>query len=123
MKITTNFSLEEFESKDGTEMPLEVLENITVLCENLQVLREKIDRPITVTSGYRSPSHNKKIGGAKNSFHVRGMAADIKAEGLTPKELIKVIEELIEEGLMVPGGIGKYSSWVHYDTRGYNAKW
>jgi uncharacterized protein YcbK (DUF882 family) len=123
MKITTNFSLEEFESKDGAEMPLEVLENITVLCENLQVLREKIDRPITVTSGYRSPSHNKKIGGAKNSFHVRGMAADIKAEGLTPKELIDVIEELIEEGLMVPGGIGKYSSWVHYDTRGYNAKW
>jgi len=123
MKITTNFSLEEFESKDGAEMSLEVLENITVLCENLQVLREKIDKPITVTSGYRSPSHNKKIGGAKNSFHVRGMAADIKAEGFTPKELIDVIEELIEEGLMVPGGIGEYSSWVHYDIRGYNAKW
>jgi len=123
MKLSDNFSVSEFESKDGAEMPKDVLKNIRELAKNLQALRDYLNAPITVTSGYRSPEHNKRIGGAKNSFHVKGMAADVKVKGHSPAEVIEAIKELIEKGDMSEGGIGKYSSWTHYDIRGTKARW
>ena len=115
-KITTNFSLEEFNCKDGSEMPNDVMINIIKLAKNLQVLRDAVGKTITITSGYRSPKYNLKIGGAKDSQHIKGTAADIKVKGMTPKEVAKVIEGLIASGKMQQGGIGIYPSWVHYDT-------
>ena len=115
MKLTENFSLSEFQCKSGAEMPAEVLENIKELAKNMQVLRDHIGKPIQITSGYRSPDHNKKIGGAKASKHVLGMACDFKVKGVTPAEIIKDIEVLIMCDKMKQGGIGIYPSWVHYD--------
>jgi uncharacterized protein YcbK (DUF882 family) len=114
-KLTNNFTLQEFNSKCGRDIPNNVLPNIIQLAKNLQVLRDAVGKSITITSGYRSPQHNKKIGGAKDSQHVKGMAADIKVAGMTPKEVALVIEGLIESGKMKQGGIGIYPSWVHYD--------
>jgi uncharacterized protein YcbK (DUF882 family) len=122
-KLTNNFSLEEFKSKCGRDIPNNVLPNIIQLAKNLQVLRDAVGKSITITSGYRSPQHNKKIGGAKDSQHVKGLAADIKVAGMTPKEVALVIEGLIESGKMRQGGIGIYPSWVHYDIRGTKARW
>jgi uncharacterized protein YcbK (DUF882 family) len=122
-KITTNFSLEEFNSKCGRAIPNRVLPNIIELAKNLQILRDAVGKSITITSGYRSPEHNAKVKGAKNSQHITGMAADIKVTGMTPKEVALVIEGLIESGKMKQGGIGIYPSWVHYDTRGRKARW
>jgi uncharacterized protein YcbK (DUF882 family) len=122
-KLTNNFTLEEFNSKCGRDIPNNVLPNILQLAKNLQVLRDAIGKSISITSGYRSPQHNKKIGGAKDSQHVKGMAADIKVSGMTPKEVALVIEGLIEQGKMKQGGIGIYPSWVHYDIRGTKARW
>jgi uncharacterized protein YcbK (DUF882 family) len=114
-KLTNNFTLQEFNSKCGRDIPNNVLPNIIQLAKNLQVLRDAVGKSISITSGYRSPQHNKKIGGAKDSQHVKGMAADIKVAGMTPKEVALVIEGLIESGKMKQGGIGIYASWVHYD--------
>ena len=114
-KLTNNFTLEEFNSKCGRDIPNNVLPNILQLAKNLQVLRDAVGKSISITSGYRSPQHNKKIGGAKDSQHVKGMAADIKVTGMTPKEVALVIEGLIEQGKMKQGGIGIYPSWIHYD--------
>jgi uncharacterized protein YcbK (DUF882 family) len=122
-KITNNFSLQEFNSKCGREIPNNVLPNIIQLAKNLQVLRDSLGKTISITSGYRSPQHNKKIGGAKDSQHIKGMAADIKVSGMTPKEVALVIEGLIEQGKIKQGGIGIYPSWVHYDIRGTKARW
>jgi len=122
-KLTNNFTLEEFNSKCGRDIPNNVLPNILQLAKNLQVLRDSIGKSISITSGYRSPQHNKKIGGAKDSQHVKGMAADIKVSGMTPKEVALVIEGLIEQGKIKQGGIGIYPSWVHYDIRGTKARW
>jgi len=122
-KLTNNFTLEEFNSKCGRDIPNNVLPNILQLAKNLQVLRDAIGKSISITSGYRSPQHNKKIGGAKDSQHVKGLAADIKVSGMTPKEVALVIEGLIEQGKMKQGGIGIYPSWVHYDVRGTKARW
>jgi uncharacterized protein YcbK (DUF882 family) len=122
-KLTNNFSLQEFNSKCGRDMPNKVMINIIELAKNLQVLRDAVNKPITITSGYRSPEHNAKVKGAKNSQHIFGTAADIKVQGMTPKEVALVIETLIKEGKMKEGGIGVYNSWVHYDIRGVRARW
>ena len=122
-KLTNNFTLQEFNSKCGRDIPNNVLPNIIQLAKNLQVLRDAVGKSISITSGYRSPQHNKKIGGAKDSQHVKGMAADIKVAGMTPKEVALVIEGLIESGKMRQGGIGIYPSWAHYDIRGTKARW
>lgn len=123
MKLTENFSLSEFQCKSGEEMPKEVFENIKELAKNMQVLRDHIGKPIQITSGYRSPEHNKKVGGAKASKHVLGMACDFKVKGLTPATIIKDIEVLIMCDKMKQGGIGIYPTWVHYDIRNIKARW
>ena len=122
-KITKDFKLEEFNCKDGGAIPNSAILNIIELARNLQVLRDAINKPITITSGYRSPKYNAKIGGVKDSQHLRGTAADIKVLGMTPKEVALVIEGLIESGKMKEGGIGVYPTFTHYDHRGRKARW
>ena len=97
--------------------------NVRALAQNLQVLREHLKAGIRINSGYRTPEHNKKIGGARNSQHVFGTAADIVVAGHTPRQVKHAIETLIREGSMMQGGIGLYGSWVHYDIRGTPARW
>ena len=123
MKLTENFNLSELESKDGAEMPQEVLINITKLACNLQRLRDALNRPIRINSGYRSSSHNEAIGGVKNSQHTKGKAADIVVDGLSSKRVKRAIESLILEGEMLQGGIGLYDTFVHYDIRKQRARW
>lgn len=123
MKLTKNFRKSEFDSKDGAEMPQTVLSNVKRLAKNLQALRDHVGKPISINSGYRSPEHNAKIGGVPNSAHILGMAADIKIEGLTPSQVKAAILELIQLGKMHNGGIGLYSTFVHYDTRANAARW
>ena len=122
MKLTENFSKSEFDSKDGAAMPLEVLQNIKELANNLQVLRDHLGKSIDINSGYRSPSHNKKIG-VKNSQHLLGNAADIVVEGYKPSEVAKAIVQLIGEGKMKEGGLKAYATFTHYDIRGTKARW
>ena len=122
-KLTENFSLQEFQCKDGSDIPNNILPNIIELAKNLQVLRNYINKPITINSGYRSPRYNAKIGGVKNSQHVKGKAADIVVKGMTPREVALIIEGLIESGKIKQGGIGIYSNFTHYDIRGIKARW
>ena len=51
VKLTENFSLHEFRCRDGSDVPEEDMDNVRELAENLQVLRDKIGKPITVISG------------------------------------------------------------------------
>src|SRR5699024_4585273 len=121
--ITKNFNLEEFDSKDGAKMPLEVKINVVKLACNLQRLRNYLGKPIIINSGYRSPNHNANTGGAKNSQHVLGKAADIRINGANPIEIYNAIEYLISKGEMMQGGLGIYNTFVHYDIRKKRARW
>jgi len=123
MKLEDNFSLSEFRCRDGRDVPEELMDNVRLLAQNLQVLRDHLDKPIRIISGYRSPNYNKKIGGAKKSQHMTAKAADIKISGMTPAEVKDVIILLIKEGKMHSGGIGLYTTFTHYDVRGRNARW
>lgn len=123
MKLSTNFSLHEFESADGTAPNGDVLKNLTELAKNLEVLRKHIGQPIRITSGFRSKEHNAKIGGAPASSHILGMAADIQVAKMKPDDVAKAIELLIANGKMKEGGLGIYRTWIHYDIRGTKARW
>lgn len=123
MKLTKNFSLHEFDCKDGSSMPDGVLVNIKKLSENLQVIRNYIGLPIIVNSAYRTPSHNKKVGGSPKSQHLYGKASDIRVNGMTCEQLREIIFQLIEQGKILDGGVGIYNNFVHYDIRGIKARW
>lgn len=119
MKLTSNFNKSEFDCKSGADMPQEVFNNIQKLANQLQIIRNKVGVPIKINSGYRSPEHNTKIGGSKTSQHLLGKAADIVIDGYTPDEVADLIEELIENGDLLQGGLGRYNTFTHYDI-GYN---
>ena len=121
--MTQNFSKHEFDSKCGADMPESVYHNVVKVAAQLQLLRNYIGKPIKINSGYRSPEHNKRIGGVSKSQHLLGKAADIVVKGMSTVELHKAIETLISEGNMLQGGLGLYDSFVHYDIRGKKARW
>lgn len=125
MKLTKNFNLKEFECKCGCDMPLEVYENVIKLTGQLQILRDYLGRPIKINSAYRCPKHNAKIGGSKTSQHLLGKAADITIQSLKPIEVFTIIEDLIDFGVMLQGGLGLYEEkgFVHYDIRKTRARW
>ena len=123
MRLEKNFKLSEFKCRDGSKVPDEFMKNVQELTKNLQVLREHLNLPIKVISGYRTPKYNRKIGGARRSQHMLAKAADIKIKGISPQEVKDIIISLIKEGKMKKGGIGLYRTFTHYDTRGRNARW
>ena len=121
--LTNNFSLWEFKCRDGSGVPDEYMDNVKLLAKNLQVLRNHIGLPVRVISGYRSPPYNRKIGGARKSQHMVAKASDIKVSGMTPDQVRSTILQLIEEGKMMQGGVGRYVTFTHYDVRGHKARW
>lgn len=123
MTLTPNFKLSEFACKDGTPVPASLMPNIIRLAGELQKLRDYIGKPIRINSAYRTPEYNKRIGGAKNSMHVKGMAADITVKGMTSTELYDTIEKLIAEKVVDFKGVGVYNTFVHVDVRATKARW
>lgn len=103
------FKVKEFACKDGS--PVVFIDEY--LWTTLSILRTKIGKPIIITSGYRTPEWNEKCGGAKYSYHMRGMAADIRVNGMSAKELANKLNEIVPDGC----GIITYKSWVHFDVR------
>lgn len=98
--LSKNFAVEEFYRSPtairhglNNEPSAEVVNNLIDLVDNLlQPLRDKLDKPIKILSGYRCPELNKLVGGANNSDHLYGKAADITVTGLDNKELFFFIK-------------------------------
>ncbi len=111
-----NFNIDELTCKDGTKVPAQYTGNAYRLLQQLQILRDHINLPIVINSGYRSPSHNAKVKGKKNSSHLTAMAADIVVLGMRPADVHATILQLIKEGKMQDGGLGKYNTFTHYDV-------
>jgi len=107
-KLSPNFKLGEF-IKPNTPMPDDIiLWNLWLLAQRLQALRDILNRPITITSGFRTPEQNKAIGGHPLSYHLRGMAADIVVASLTPKQVQQKLAQW-------QGGLGCYPTFTHID--------
>jgi len=89
------------------------------LLEVLEDVRSHFNAPITITSGWRCHDYNALVGGAKDSYHKRGTAADFQVSGVTPLEVYKWLDERYSHKY----GIGLYNSWVHLDVRSEKARW
>ncbi len=83
----------------------------------LERLRELIGKPLFITSAYRDPIHNARVGGAPLSRHKAGDAFDIALSGLNRCELAEAAAEV---GFT---GMGKYQTFLHIDTRPGHALW
>lgn len=128
--MTKNFSLAELTFSqtalsrgiDNTPSP-EIEENLRILAEDiLQPIRDAIDCPIIVSSGYRSEQLNKAIKGAKTSQHLTGAAADIyihpkpnETRKDANRRLFNLIADMIRSGEITVGQlIDEYNySWIH----------
>ncbi len=116
---TRHFNWSEFTSKDGSGFSggkvsaTQVKENVRRLMYKLEAVRKKKGgAAITITSGFRSISHNRNIGGASNSQHLYGIAADIKVSGYSTCSIYKTAETSGFSGLETCT-----VSWQHVDSR------
>lgn len=116
-KLSKNLTWKELRCKDGTEYPDKWRTNRAIqLAEVFEFIRAKCGNfPIEILSAYRSEEHNKKIGGARFSQHCNGRALDLKHSVLTNEEFYNIIKENAK--LIGIGGLGKYKTFVHIDTR------
>jgi hypothetical protein len=117
MNLSPNFTLEEMTASETAERhgidntpSNEVLMNLRRLALFLEDVRTAVGMPLRISSGYRSPEVNKKVGGKSTSQHCRGVAADLKVKGMTPDQVVKAI---IKAGLPYDQVIREFDSWTH----------
>lgn len=105
--LSDHFKVKEFACKDGAD---EIYID-SDLVSKLELLREYVDCAIVITSGYRTTTYNKKVGGADNSYHVKGKAADITCKKFNPTEIGLVAAALGFKGVII------YKNFTHVDVR------
>ena len=127
MKLSPHFTLEELTRSDyairngiDNTPSDEVIFNLTMLCHNtLEPLREIVKRPIHVLSGYRCVAVNSGIGGASNSQHVEGKAADIVVPDMSVDELFDIASKWVNYDQC----IWEFGRWLHIsENNGKNRK-
>jgi len=122
MRLSQHFTLDEFTfSQTATRLgidndpPPDIVARMISLCEEvLEPLRAELDRPIIITSGYRSPELNRVIGGSPRSQHCKGEAADIVVPGLSPLEVCRAVKKLGRYDQL----IHEFGRWCHVSWRG-----
>jgi len=105
-RISKNFNLSEFSCKCCGSVKID-----SEVVKRLQLMRDKIQKPIIITSGYRCPKHNQEVGGAENSYHTQGLAVDIVVDGYSLDELEMIAKEVGFRGL----GIYRSANFIHLD--------
>ena len=117
MFLTPHFTLAEMTasqvaSREGidNDPDSQTIANLVETCRSLEAVRSLVERPILITSGYRSELLNRRIGGSRSSAHINGLAADIIAVSLTPRDLA---QRIMDSDLSFDQLIFEYDGWVH----------
>lgn len=126
MNITENFTMQELtESQTAIRFGIDntpddqAFRNLVSLAKSLQNIRDLIDMPLIITSGYRCSELNELIGGSKTSAHMKGFAADIRSHTFgTPYQLC---EAIINSPIKFDQLILEFNSWVHFGLN--QGKW
>lgn len=116
-KLSSNFTVKEFACSDGSDAVLVAPRLVMVL----QSIRSHFGKAVTVNSGYRTPQKNTAVGGAAQSQHCYGTAADIVIKGVSPAEVAAYAREIMPDW----GGVGIYArqGFTHVDVREVKADW
>lgn len=114
-KLSTNFKVSEFACKDGSDAVLVAPRLVMVL----QSIRSHFGAAVTINSAYRTPQYNAKVGGAAQSQHCYGTAADITVKGKTPAQVAAYARSIMPDW----GGVGIYDTFTHVDVREARADW
>ena len=109
LKLTEHFKDTEMQCKDGTAEML----YCPKLLEVLEKIRNHFESPVIINSGYRTPNWNEHVSGAKNSYHCKGMAADIVVRNHNTKEVAEYASKVLGE----VGGVIRYTNFTHIDVR------
>lgn len=116
-----NFTRRELDCHCGCEAPPAIEAALAGTAAELEKLRVLLNQPIHVNSGYRCPPYNTNIGGALDSQHKKGMAADISVKMRTPAMVAQVANKV---DAFHSGGIGIYLGFTHVDRRSNGpARW
>lgn len=108
IQLNEYFNLKEFECPCCLTIKLS-----SELLQRLTRFRCILGKPVKINSGYRCPSENTKINGDLNSYHMKGMAADIYVEGFYLEELLEVAKEVGFKGI----GVYSQKNYLHLDVR------
>lgn len=113
--LTKNFSYAELACPCCSSLYMEEL-----FLDSLQEIRDQMDRPMVINSGYRCRRHNLKIGGRLSSRHLIGAAVDISTRGWDPSDLhylVFLLTSYHSEKHDYNTGIGIYKNHIHFDLR------
>ena len=114
-RISKHFRRKEFACRCNCGFDTVDVELVSVL----EDLREHFCRPVQITSGSRCPKYNRKIGGASNSQHMQGKAADISIVGIMPRDVFVYLTQKYPDRY----GFGDGASFTHIDVREKKARW
>lgn len=114
-KLSSNFKVSEFACRDGSDAVLVAPRLVMVL----QTIRDHFGAAVTISSGYRTPQYNTKVGGVTDSQHCYGTAADIVVKGQKPAAVAAYVRTIMPDW----GGVGIYDSFCHIDVREAKADW
>ena len=118
MLLSKNFSLDEMVLSDTAARlgidntpPASAVANLRRLATTtLQPLRDAIGSPVRVLSGYRSYELNATVGGAPNSAHMQGRAADLWHGVFTPRDMLEL---LVAKEIEFDKAIEEFGRWLH----------
>lgn len=112
IRIAKNFKLKEFQCPCCKKVMLD-----SKLFKGLVTLRVILNRPIRISSGYRCKKENTRVKGYETSYHLAGMATDIKVKDISINDLADIAEGVGFKG------IGIYKKHLHLDVRPEKYYW
>lgn len=121
--LTPHFTKGEARCKDGTWIPRQLLGKARRHAWNLERLRHDLGNvPISILSWYRTPAYNRRIGGARFSKHIEGVATDHTRQWVNKVGRQKVLR--VGGNVFKNGGMGTYPAGsMHFDSRGFRSRW